>query len=139
MSAAPLRIGVVGAGIVGIATACLLAERGMAVTVFDPADSGEGGASKANASHVIPSVVDPLASPATLRRTLRLLFGRDSPLVLAPGDAIRRAPWLAGFVRASTPARHRRGVAALTGINRHALPSWQALLARAGQLLGHGA
>jgi D-amino-acid dehydrogenase len=126
-------VGIVGAGIIGISTACVLSERGYSVTVFDPADPGEGGASRANAAHVIPSVIHPLASPATLRRAFRLLTDPDSPLILPAGHALAAAPWLAAFARASLPSRWRRGVAALTAINRHAWLSFEALVARAGR------
>ena len=43
---------IIGAGVVGMASACVLNRKGYEVTVFDPYYPGEGGSSKANAGHI---------------------------------------------------------------------------------------
>jgi len=127
-----MHVGIIGAGIIGVSTACYLAERGIAVTLIDPAAPGEGGASRGNASQVVPALVHPLASPAVLKDLPRLLFGRDSPLALPLGHSLQMLPWLLGFASAAMPQRHARGVAAITALNATALTTYEALLQRTG-------
>ena len=132
MPASRFRVGIIGAGIIGVSTACFLAERNVAVTLMDPSNPGEGGASRANAGQIFPSLVFPLASPATLRNSIRLLTDKMSPLSIPAKYSLQVAPWLLEFARASTEWRFRNGVAALTGLNKDAIPCFEALLLRAG-------
>ena len=53
-------VAVIGAGIVGIQVPVLLNQKGYHVSVYDPSDPGEGGASKANAGHIGASDIFPL-------------------------------------------------------------------------------
>jgi D-amino-acid dehydrogenase len=45
-------VAVIGAGIIGVASACALIRQGYEVTIFDPSDPGETGSSNANAGHI---------------------------------------------------------------------------------------
>src|SRR3546814_6291168 len=63
---------VVGAGVVGIATALTLADRGHRVTVIDRAREPGRGASFANGAQLSYAYTDALASPATLAQLQRL-------------------------------------------------------------------
>lgn len=131
MSSGKAHIAVIGAGIVGVSTACMLAEKGFSVTVLDPQDPGEGGASRDNAAQIFPSLIYPLPSPEVIMRSPRLLMDPMSPLSIPLSYALPLLPWLAEFARASTPSRFKRGVAALTDLNRHAYECFESLLKRA--------
>jgi len=72
---------VLGAGIVGLATAWQLHRDGFAVTVIDRAQAG-AGASGANGAQLSYSYVQPLADPSIWRQLPKLLLSRDSPLKL---------------------------------------------------------
>ena len=61
-------IAVIGAGIVGVASACELARRGCEVTVYGSAPPGEAGPSRANAGHVAASDIYPLSALGVRRR-----------------------------------------------------------------------
>ncbi|MCU0761791.1 MAG: D-amino acid dehydrogenase [Hydrogenophaga sp.] len=72
---------VIGAGIVGLATAWRLQREGHTVTVIDGAHSG-AGASAANGAQLSYAYVQPLADPAIWRQLPKLLLAEDSPLKL---------------------------------------------------------
>jgi len=72
---------ILGAGIVGLATAWRLQRDGHTVTVIDSAHSG-AGASAANGAQLSYSYVQPLADPSIWRQLPKLLLANDSPLKL---------------------------------------------------------
>ncbi len=78
------RIVVLGAGIVGVASAHALAGRGAEVTLVDQAPGPATGTSAANGGQLSYSYVAPLADPGVLRDLPHYLFDRDSPLRLRP-------------------------------------------------------
>ena len=125
---------VVGAGAVGLACALELQRRGFAVTIVD-ADRDGSAASWGCAGHLASEQVAPLASIATLRGAWGRRYARGGPVDLR--DVTALAPWIARFVRASSPWRHRRGHAALRALLAHALPAWRRLAADAVREAGH--
>ncbi|WP_327682240.1 NAD(P)/FAD-dependent oxidoreductase [Kitasatospora sp. NBC_00458] len=122
----PRRVAVVGAGMVGLATAWFLQEHGVEVTVLDREDVC-AGASRGNAGWLTPGLAAPLPEPAVLRYGLRAVLSPASPVYVPPSTDPRLLRFLAGFVRHSTPGRWRRGMAALVPLNEVALPAFDAL------------
>jgi D-amino-acid dehydrogenase len=124
----PQRVAVVGAGMVGLATAWFLQDSGVEVTVYER-DQVAAGASWGNAGWLTPSLTAPLPEPAVLRYGLRAVLSPGSP-VYVPLSADRRLlRFLASFTRHSTPRQWRRGMAALVPLNDRALPAFDALAA----------
>ena len=78
-----MRICVLGAGIVGLATAWQLRQQGHDVTVIDRAQPGHG-ASGGNGAQLSYSYVAPLADPGIWGQLPKLLLAADSPLKLRP-------------------------------------------------------
>jgi D-amino-acid dehydrogenase len=74
---APRHITVIGAGVVGSATALTLAERGHHVLLMDKAAAPGLGTSFANGAQLSYAYTDALASPALRRAIPRVLLGRD--------------------------------------------------------------
>lgn len=110
-----MRIAVVGAGVVGMATAWALARDGHRVSVFDRAlEAGTGGASFGNGAQLSYTYVAPLADPSLLPALPWLLAARDSPMRWRPRGDAAHWRWLAAFMLAC-----RRGVAEET--TRHLL------------------
>jgi D-amino-acid dehydrogenase len=103
---------VIGAGVVGIATALELAACGASVTVLERGAGAAAGCSAGNAGIVGTSHVAPLAGPEALRDGMRYLARRNGPLLLKPRPAA--LPWLARFLHACAPARHQAAAEALT-------------------------
>jgi len=121
-----LSIAIVGAGIVGCATALALAAEGHRVTVFDP-DSPGAGTSSGNAGGIVTGAVTPTATPEVLRALPSYLLDRGGPAVLRLHHAWRALPWLARFIRAGLPGEVARIAAALSPIVSQALAAHRAL------------
>jgi len=84
---------VVGAGIVGVCSAIELLRRGWNVTLVDRLSPGEG-CSFGNAGILSAQSVVPMAMPGLESEAARMLFDRDSPLVVRLGSL----PWTAGWL-----------------------------------------
>lgn len=78
-----MHVCVLGAGIVGLATAWQLERQGHQVTVIDRAAPGSG-ASGGNGAQLSYSYVQPLADPSIWRQLPKLLLSSSSPLKLRP-------------------------------------------------------
>ena len=97
-----LEVIVLGAGVVGMATALTLVDQGHRVTVIDTAASPGMGTSHANGAQLCYSYTDALGSPSTLRQLPGLLFAADSAFRLHPSldpDFLR---WGLEFLRQCT-------------------------------------
>jgi D-amino-acid dehydrogenase len=95
---------VIGGGIIGVASAWQLAERGARVVLLEKADVC-AGASYGNAGWMSPSHGTPLPSPGVIRQGLRWLLDAESPFYVKPRLEGALVRWLLGFVRAATAAR----------------------------------
>jgi glycine/D-amino acid oxidase-like deaminating enzyme len=128
VTGSPRDVAVIGAGMVGLATAWFLQEAGVQVTVYERDQIG-GGASWGNAGWLTPGLTAPLPEPAVLRYGLRAVLSPRSPVYLplrADGTLLR---FLASFARHSTPAQWRRGMAAYVPLNERALEAFDVLAA----------
>lgn len=118
---------VIGAGVVGCATAYALRRQGFQGILLD-AQAGPGeGASRANGAQLSYSYVEPLASPATLRALPALLSSQDSPLRFSPRMDWRQWHWGVRFLLACTGGQVRRGtreLLALAQLSRTTLDDW---------------
>lgn len=76
------RVAVLGAGIVGLATAWQLQRDGFEVTVIDRAQPGSG-TSFGNGAQLSYAYVQPLADPSIWAQLPKLLFSRESPFSLS--------------------------------------------------------
>ena len=104
----PQELVVVGAGVVGMATALTLSDRGHRVTVVEQADEPGHGTSFANGAQLSYSYTDALASPATLAQFPRLLVARDPAFRFHPSldpDFLR---WTLAFLRNGSAGHFRR-------------------------------
>jgi glycine/D-amino acid oxidase-like deaminating enzyme len=125
-------VAVVGAGIIGLATAFRLAAGGREVVVVDPNEPGSG-ASYGNAGTFAPYACVPVGNPDVLRNLPSLFFNPESPLAIRLEALPALAPWLLRFVRQSLPTAARRNGAALAGLLKEAMPAWRDIV-RHGQL-----
>lgn len=97
-----MHIAVLGAGVVGLASALFLCRDGHRITVVER-EAGVGlGTSFANGGQLSYSYVTPLAGPGVLPKIPPWLLRRDSPLRLHPRLDPGQWLWLAQFVRACT-------------------------------------
>lgn len=94
----PGTVVVVGAGIIGVASAYSLAKAGWNVTLLDRAAYGSG-CSAGNCGYICPSHALPLATPGAIWYTLKTLFYANSPLKVRPGFLLRNLGWFLSFAR----------------------------------------
>ncbi|MFC5995726.1 NAD(P)/FAD-dependent oxidoreductase [Pseudonocardia hispaniensis] len=127
-AAVPDRVAVIGAGMIGLATAWFLQDRGVAVTVLDRTGVA-AGSSWGNAGWLTPGLATPLPEPAVFRYGLRALLSPASPVYVPPRADPRLLRFLAGFARHSTTAHWKTSMAALVPLNRRALTAFDALAA----------
>jgi len=125
--ATPSRhICVLGAGIVGLATAWELRRAGHAVTVVDRATAG-AGASGANGAQLSYAYVQPLADPSIWRQLPKLLLSPDSPLQLRLRFDPHQWAWGLQFLaacRASVSEHTTVRLLALAGESRAGFEAW---------------
>lgn len=112
-----MRVVVVGAGLIGLATAYQLARRGAEVTVVGDRAPG-AGASSSNAGWVVPAESGPVPAPGVVLQTLRAMARRDSPVYIRPSLSPSSARFFAGMLRACTPAAYDRAFAATAALAR---------------------
>ncbi|RMD65354.1 MAG: FAD-binding oxidoreductase [Alphaproteobacteria bacterium] len=123
----PRHVAVIGAGIVGVATALFLQRDAHRVTLIDRAGPA-AGASYGNAGGVVLSACMPIGMPGIVCRVPAMLLDRDGPLRVRWRYLPRIAPWLLAFVRASHPARVEEISCTLAAILRAAEAPWHDLV-----------
>lgn len=122
----PRRVAVVGGGVVGLATAWFLQERGVEVTVFER-HGVAAGSSWGNAGWLAPALTTPLPEPAVLRYGLRAVLDPASPVYLPIRADLRLWRFLLGFARRCTARQWRRAMAAYVTVNQRALDAYDEL------------
>src|SRR5207244_11915276 len=90
------RVGVIGAGMVGVCTASWLQRDGHSVFLIEPDNPGEG-ASFGNAGCFNGSSVTPMAMPGVIRNVPRWLMDPLGPLSLRWGYLPAILPYLVRF------------------------------------------
>lgn len=110
------RVVIVGAGVIGLMCARELVRRGLAVTIADPGEPGQG--SSGNTGLITPSFCGPLPAPGLIRTSLRWLLRRDSPLSIRPQSLPGLAGWLWRFARHCNETDYRAGLRAVAELTR---------------------
>lgn len=128
---------VVGAGVVGMATAYALARRGLVVTVVDAASEPGCGASHANGGQLSYTYTDALASPGLLRQVPKVLLGFDPSISLRPNLDLGYLAWLLNFARNMTADRFRTNTLRGLQLGLESQLAMSALLDRHSLDFGH--
>ncbi|MDO4232032.1 MAG: FAD-binding oxidoreductase [Lautropia sp.] len=125
----PSTVGIIGAGLVGLCTALEFQAQGQHVTLIDADEPGKG-ASFGNGGFIATELIDPLATPANLKRGINLLRDPDGALSIPSGNLGQSLPWLLRFALAARPKAVEKSRHALASLLREAVPAWQTLLTR---------
>lgn len=125
------HVTVVGAGVVGAATALHLVRDGWPVTVVDPEAPGSQ-TSYGNAGAISPQSINPMAGPGVLKQIPRWLLDPLGPLALRWGYLPKAMPWLMKFVAAGTPARIMEQSEALAALHAPVIDAHEELAELAG-------
>jgi D-amino-acid dehydrogenase len=125
------QVTVIGAGVVGMATALTLQRDGHLVTVVDRLGPGEA-TSFGNAGGMAVTEMQPVSLPGTIWKVPGWLADPEGPLAIRPAYLPRLAPWLWRFWRASGTKRVTEIADAQAVLNQRARADWAPLLAAAG-------
>ena len=125
------RVGVIGAGMVGVCAALWLQRDGHRVFLVDPANPGEG-ASFGNAGCFNGSSVTPTAMPGVVKQVPRWLMDPVGPLALRWSYLPSILPYLVRFVRSATPEKVRAQARAMRPLVGPTVPLVRELAKMAG-------
>jgi D-amino-acid dehydrogenase len=127
----PKKITIIGAGIVGTATAAYLRRDGHEVTLVDMRPPGEY-CSFGNAGILSPGSCVPLATPGVHWKVPGYLADPLGPLTVRPGYLPHVLPWFLRFLASSRPARVERIADALRALLRQTFDAYAPLVEHAG-------
>jgi D-amino-acid dehydrogenase len=122
---------IIGAGIVGVATALCLRREGCDVTLVDMRPPGEY-CSFGNAGILSPGSCVPLATPGVQWKVPGYLLDSMGPLTICWTYLPKAAPWLLRFLAASTPARVEAIANALRPLLKQTFDAYMPLAKDAG-------
>src|ERR1051325_5671050 len=125
------RVGVIGAGMVGVCAASWLQRDGHTVVLIEPGNPGEG-ASFGNAGCFNGSSVTPVAMPGVIRNVPKWLMDPLGPLSLRWSYLPSILPYLLRFIRAGTPEKVHTQAKALRPLIAPTVPLVRELAREAG-------
>ena len=136
-----LHVVVIGAGIVGAATAVQLLREGYRVTILEPDEPGrEQAASYGNGAWISPASVVPMSMPGLWKKVPGYLLDSLGPLTIRLSALPRLTPWLVRFLYAGATVHRVEATArALSALLRDAPSRHAELAAEAGvpELIKH--
>lgn len=132
-----MKIVVLGAGVIGVASAWYLARAGHEVHVLERQDAAGMETSFANGGQISVSHAEPWANPAAPARILAWLLRDDAPLRFRPRADPAQWRWGLAFLRECLPARARSNTGQLVRLGLHSRAMLQALRAETGIAYDH--
>jgi D-amino-acid dehydrogenase len=127
----PVDVAVLGAGMVGVATANAARQRGLNVVLVDRREPGSE-TSHGNAGILSSGSIFPLNMPSLWRKLPHYLTNRDPALRWNPAWALRNARWVAGFLANASSAQTKPRATALHGLIAASLKIHRDWIVKAG-------
>jgi len=127
-----LRVVVLGAGVVGVATAWYLAEAGHEVTVVERQTEAGRETSFANGGQISAGHAEPWARPDALPKILKWLGREDAPMLFRPRASLAQWEWGVRFLLECLPGRFERNTRELAGLALYSRDCLSALRERTG-------
>ncbi|MFT5572779.1 MAG: glycine/D-amino acid oxidase-like deaminating enzyme [Cryomorphaceae bacterium] len=118
---------IIGAGVIGAATALALQKDGHAVTLIDR-EAPCAGASFGNAGGIVNGSCTPTAMPGILFDSLRMMTRSDSPITIQPAYLHKILPWLLRFIWQSRTSAVNNNARDLHALSKTAVASWKQLV-----------
>ncbi|MEQ1438506.1 D-amino acid dehydrogenase [Fontimonas sp. SYSU GA230001] len=128
----PMKVAVLGAGVVGVTTAYYLSRLGCEVTVVDRQAQVAAETSFANGGQLSVSHAEPWANPRAPRKILAWLLHGESPIRWCPSADPQLWWWGLRFLRECLPGRTRHNVRQLVNLGLYSRAALQALRAETG-------
>lgn len=114
-----MKIAVIGAGVVGVASAYTLAQRGHEVHVYDRRSSVASDTSSSTAGLIAPGHSYAWASPSAPLMLARSLMGGQTSIRVVPRIDLSLLRWGVEFLRECTPSRSRSNTLAKLALARY--------------------
>jgi len=122
-----LKVLVLGAGVIGVATAHYLAEDGHEVTVLDRQPATGLETSFGNAGNVCPSYATPWAAPGMRWKAAKWLLERDAPLAVRWHADASLLHWAASWLANCSRRRFEQNKARMQRLSHYSLACLQRL------------
>ncbi len=127
-----MKVIVLGAGIVGTASAWFLQKAGHEVTVIERQPAAALETSFANGGQISVSHAEPWANPAAPKKLLKWLGREDAPLLFRLRLDWLQWRWGLAFLRECTPARTAHNIRQIVNIAEFSRQTLQAVRAETG-------
>jgi D-amino-acid dehydrogenase len=134
-----VKVLVLGAGVIGTATAYYLHKAGHEVVVVDRQPDAAMETSFGNAGGVCPGFAGPWAAPGMPLKVLSWLFERHAPLSVRPRLDFQQWRWFVAFVGNCTAERFSRNKARMQRIAHYSKACLVSLREETGIVYDHGA
>ena len=132
-----MKVIVLGAGIIGTASAWFLNKNGHDVTVIERQPGVAQETSFANGCQISVSHAEPWANPAAPMKILKWLGQEDAPLLYRFRPEWLQWKWGLNFLRECTPARTAENIRQIVAISEYSRQTLQALRAETGLEYDH--
>lgn len=127
-----MKVIVLGAGLLGVASAHFLRQQGHEVEVIDRQAAPAAETSFANGGQISVSHAEPWANPGAPLKLLKWLGRADAPLLFRLRADIHQWLWGLLFLRECTPARTRHNIEQIVRLGTYSRDTLQALRGEMG-------
>ena len=127
-----MKVIVLGAGIIGVATAWHLLEEGHEVTVVDRQPEAALETSFANGAQISVCFCEPWANAGAPFKVARWMLQADSPLLFRPRLDPHQWRWALSFLTQCTDAAFARNVEQLVSLGRYSHDALKAVVGKTG-------
>src|SRR5690349_12648506 len=127
-----MKVVVLGAGVIGTASAWYLSQAGHEVRVLDRRGAAGMETSFANGGQISADHAAPWGQPGVPLRALKWLLQEDAPLLFRLRADPAQWRWGLQFLRNCTPGRYRENAARLQRLGRYSRAQLQALRNQTG-------
>ena len=127
-----MKVIVLGAGIIGVATAWHLLEEGHEVTVVDRQPEAALETSFANGAQISVCFCEPWANAGAPFKVAKWMLQADSPLLFRPRLDPHQWRWALSFLTQCTDAAFARNVEQLVALGRYSHDSLKSVVAKTG-------
>ncbi|GAA4962854.1 NAD(P)/FAD-dependent oxidoreductase [Algibacter aquimarinus] len=107
---------IIGGGIIGLCSAYYLQKEGHQVTIIDKSNL-DSGASYVNAGYLSPSHIIPLSAPGVMKKGLKWMFDKSSPLYIKPRLDLDFLKWTLAFNKSCNPRHVNKAIPVIKDIS----------------------
>ncbi|MGB5418341.1 NAD(P)/FAD-dependent oxidoreductase [Algibacter sp.] len=110
------KVVIIGGGIIGLCSAYYLQKEGYHVTIVDQSNL-DSGASYVNAGYLSPSHIIPLSAPGVMKKGLKWMFNKSSPLYIKPRLDADFLKWVWAFNKSCNAQHVKKAIPVIKNIS----------------------